>query len=218
MAIRSRPPLTRERILDAALALADRDGIDGLSMRRLGQEVGVEAMSLYNHVANKDDVLDGVLELVAAEFDVDPSGAGWRERARALAISARDALVRHPWAASLMASHVGQPGAHRLRYTDSLLAILEDGGFSDALTYHGYHTLDTHIKGYAYQQVVFPMGDEELEEKGRQFLEMLPHDEYPALARHVAAHLDGAFEDHRGFEFGLDLLLDGLERLREAAG
>jgi hypothetical protein len=105
-----------------------------------------------------------------------------------------------------------------MRYTDALLAILEDGGFSEALTYHGYHTLDAHIKGYAFQQVVFPMDDEELEAKGREFLDQLPDDEYPAMARHVAAHLGGGLDDHSGFEFGLDLLLDGLERLRVGEG
>src|SRR5436190_6616112 len=138
-----RLPLNRDRILRAALELADEGGIESISMRKLGQALGFEAMSLYNHVANKDDVLDGMLDLVLAETEL-PAGAGtWDAAVRGSAISVHDALRRHPWACGLLMS-VGHVRPARLRYMDSLLGRLRAAGFSAETTYHAYHVLDGH--------------------------------------------------------------------------
>src|SRR3954470_18981291 len=143
-----RLPLSRDRILRAALELVDDGGIDSLTMRRLGQTLGFEAMSLYNHVANKDDVLDGILDLVLAE-SAPPAPAGdWDEAIRTSAISVHEALTRHPWSCSLLMtpSHI-RPA--RLRYMDALLGRLRRAGFSAEATYHAYHALDGYIFGFS---------------------------------------------------------------------
>jgi AcrR family transcriptional regulator len=226
----ARIPLTRDRVLRAAVAIADDGGLDGLTMRRLGQALGVEAMSLYNHVANKAEIHDGMLDLVIGEFELPSAGPDWRQGMRASALSAYRTLVRHPWAASLM---VGMPAGRRSpvtrdtrpqvgpaqrRYMDSMLGHLRDAGFSVELTHHAYHAIDGHITGFTLQQVNFPIPSGDLAAVGTSFLGMLPADEYPHLAEHIQGHVDGAYAGRGGFSFGLDLILDGLERLRTAPG
>jgi AcrR family transcriptional regulator len=202
-------------VLRAALTLADAAGIEALSMRKLAQGLGVEAMSLYNHVANKDDILDGIVDLVANEIDLPPDGADWKTALRQSAISSHEALSRHPWIGSLWMSPRKVSPA-RLRQGDAVLRTLREAGFSKDLTYHAFHILQGHVSGFTLQELSFPFDREQLEEIAATFLREFPADEYPYLAEHVTQHMEPS-GDHQGtFEFGLDLILDGLERLRDA--
>jgi AcrR family transcriptional regulator len=208
-----RTPLTTERVLQAAVALADEGGIEGLTMRKLAQGLGVEAMSLYHYVANKDDLLDGIVDLVVGEMDLPSRDGAWKPALRQTAISAHDVLVRHPWACNLIMSTGVRPA--RMRWMESILGALREAGFSPELTHHAYHALDSHITGFTLWQVSFTFDTADLAELGAAFLRQLPVDEYPFLAEHVEQHMTPPSEDDESeFEFGLDLILDGLERLR----
>jgi len=209
-----RPPLSRDRVLRAAIDLADAGGIEALSMRRLAQELSVEAMSLYYHVANKGDILDGIVDMVVGEFELPPPDAEWKSAIRMTALSAHEILVRHPWSASLVLSGSGVSVA-RLRYMEAILGTLRRAGFSAEMTDHAYHALDSHIMGFTLWQVGMNLGTEEdLKDMAGQFLAQLPVEEFPYLAEHIEQHLKpGDPEDVGEFEFGLGLILDGLERL-----
>jgi AcrR family transcriptional regulator len=213
-----RTPLSRERVLRAAIRLADDGGLDSLSMRKLGQELGVQAMSLYNHVESKDDLRDGILDLVKQEIELPPAGGDWKAAIRASAISAHDVLVRHPWAAGLINSTRTVTSA-RLEWMEAILRTLREAGCSANLTHHAYHALDSHITGFTLWQVSFrweELGD--LEELTASFLRTLPVEKYPYLAEHIQEHLvEPDPEEKTEFEFGLDLILDGVERIRDAA-
>jgi AcrR family transcriptional regulator len=150
-----RAALTRERILRAAISLADRDGIESLSMRKLGQELGVEAMSLYNHVRNKVDMLDGMVDVVFSEIDLPADGIDWRTAMRQRAISARQALLRHPWAIGLMESRA-TPGPATLRHHDAVLGSLRRASFSVDMAAHAYSILDGYIYGFALTELTLP--------------------------------------------------------------
>ena len=209
-----RAPLTRERVLRAAIDLADAGGIEALSMRRLAQELGVEAMSLYYHVTNKNDILNGIVDLVVSEFELPPAEADWKAAIRTTAVSAHEVLVRHPWAANLVLSGTGVSEA-RLRYMDAILGSLRRAGFSADMTDHAYHALDSHIMGFTLWQVGMNLGSEdELRAMAGEFLAQLSAEEFPYLAEHVEQHLKPRTDDVGEFEFGLGLILDGLERLR----
>jgi AcrR family transcriptional regulator len=211
-----RTPLSKERVLRAAIELADADGIEALSMRRLAKKLGVEAMSLYNHVANKDEILAGIIDAVASEIELPSDQADWKTAMRRSAISARDVLVGHRWATSLwMSRRSGGPA--RLRYGDWMLTTLREAGFSKDLTYHAFHILEAYILGFTYQQLNFPYRGEELAGLATSFLEQLPAGEYPYFVEHVLQHLEPHEGDEGGYGFGLDLILDGLERARDTA-
>lgn len=211
-----RVPLSRDRVLRAAMVLADESGIESLSMRRLGQQLGVEAMSLYNHVANKDDILDGIVDIVVSEIDVPSSGTEWKAAMRRSAISAHDVLQRHPWANALMMSAGVRPA--RLRYMDSVLRRLREAGFSAGMTHLAYHALDSHIVGFALWQAGYAALPQDLSDLAATFLREHSVDEYPYLVEHVEQHLkERSADDVSEFEFGLDLILDGLERVRDTA-
>jgi AcrR family transcriptional regulator len=212
-----RKPLNRDRILETALAFADEHGIEALSMRKLGQAVGYEAMSLYNHVANKDDLLDGMLDLVLAEME-PPRAEDGMAGIRRSAISAHEALKRHPWAAGrLMTPSRVRPA--RLHYMDALLAALRAAGFSPETIYHAYHAPDAHVIGFSLWQSTHDFAlPEEIAEDLRGFLDrMIPPEVYPDLNEHGRQHMDHGFEDVSAFEYSLDLLLESLERLRGSA-
>jgi AcrR family transcriptional regulator len=215
---RRRTPLTRERVLRAAMALADQGGFDGLTMRRLAKELGVEAMSLYNHVASKDDLLDGMVDLVFSEIDLPTGGPDWRAAMRQRAISAREALARHPWGIGLMESRTS-PGPATLRHHDAVLGILRGAGFSIELAAHAFSALDSYIYGFAVQEASLPFDTaEETAEVAQAILRQLPADQYPHLAELTVEHvLQPGYDYANEFEFGLDLLLDGLERARNAS-
>ena len=183
-------------------------------MRKLAEELGVKAMSLYNHVANKDDLLNGMVDLVVEEFELPAKDAGWKAAIRQSAISARDALSRHPWAAGLMFSTGGT--ATRLRFSESILATFREAGFSPDLTHHAYHALDSHIIGFTLWVASFSFDPEDLPELATNFLQEVSVGDYPYLVEHIKQHMEPDDEDASEFEFGLDLILDGLERLREA--
>jgi AcrR family transcriptional regulator len=201
-------------VLAAGVALADAEGIAALTMRRLGAELGVEAMALYNHVANKDDLLDGMLDRVIAEIELPDGGPGWRALARRRAISAHAALNRHPWAAALWTSRISL-GPARTRYLDSALRCLREAGFAPDLLDRAFHTIEDHIVGHVLQVLGFPLDHAQMEEAGARVMRSFPVEEYPDLAAHLRHHLQHG-EDGDGFTFGLDLILDGLEQLRRA--
>jgi AcrR family transcriptional regulator len=213
MATTRRKPLTRERVLGAALDLVDEQGIDALSMRKLGQSLGYEAMSLYNHVANKDDLLDGILDLVLAEME-PPDPDGGLTAIRSSALSAHEALTRHPWAAGLLMTPTHIRPA-RLEFMNALLGALRNAGLSAETTYHAYHVLDAHIIGFSLWASTHGSVPVDIENV-RGFLDrMLPADTYPHLHEHGMQHLeDGPHKDVTAFEYGLDLVLDSLERVR----
>jgi AcrR family transcriptional regulator len=213
-----RIPLSKERVLRAAVDLADAEGIEAVSMRRLAKELGVEAMSLYNHVANKDDMLNGIVEIVTSEIEVPSNGADWKASIRRSAISAHDAFLRHRWAVPLM-MRTTTVIPMRMRWMESLLRTLREAGFSPDLTHHAYHALDSHITGFTLWQVNFPFDTrEELLDLAEDFLRKIPADEYPYFIEHAQQHLVEPDPDEPNeFDFGLDLILDGLERLRDAA-
>jgi len=204
--------LSRDRVLHTAIRLADEGGIESVTMRKLARALGVEAMSLYNHVTSKDDILDGITDLVVSEFELPSATEHWEKAIRKTAISAHEALLRHPWACSLIMSRF-RPA--RVRYVDSLLGRLREAGFSAELTYHAYHALDSHILGFTLWQLGHSVDAEELKDAAATFLRAFPVDEYPYLAEHVEQHLTEPSHDDEGeFEFGLDLILDGLKRMR----
>jgi AcrR family transcriptional regulator len=210
-----RTPLSRERILQAALRLADEGGVGSLSMRRLGRELGFEAMSLYNHVSNKDDLLDGLLDLVLRETEAPSPDGDWDAAIRASAISVHRTLRRHPWASALLMSpdHVLRA---RLEYMDSLLGRLRSAGFSAETTYHAYHVLDAHIFGFSLWQAGHSLKAEDLPDLAADFVRRFPLDDYPHLAEHFQQHISGALDSVSAFEFSLDLILDGLRQLHES--
>ncbi len=197
-------------MLRAALDFADENGIETLSMRKLGQELGVEAMSLYNHVANKDDILDGIADAVWGEIDATSDETDWKTAIRRSAVSAHEAFLRHRRTFSLVAS---RGGLARLRYIDSVLANLQGAGFSDETTYHALHVLDGYIFGFTLQMLNFEFDAEELGNMTESFFREISADAYPYLSEHVKQHVS-RHGDTSGFEFGLDLILDGLGRIR----
>jgi AcrR family transcriptional regulator len=208
-----RIPLTKQRVLRAAVALADRDGVRSLSMRKLAQELGVEAMSLYHHVANKNDILDGIVDVVFSEIDLPSGDADWKAAMRRRAISAREALMRHPWATGLMESR-STPGPATLRHHDAVLGILRTAGFSVELAAHAFSVLDSYIYGFALQEANLPFQtSEELAAMADTILENLPTDEYPYLTELTVEHvLQPGYAYRNEYLFGLELILDGLER------
>ncbi|QSB04917.1 TetR/AcrR family transcriptional regulator [Natronoglycomyces albus] len=207
-----REPLNRDRVLHAAVALADREGIAAVTMRKVGEALGVEAMSLYNHVANKTDLFDGMVDLVFSEIDM-PTGEDWAEAMRRRAHSCRLALARHRWAAALM-NHRQEPGPATLRHHDAVLGCLRAGGFSPAMAAHAFALIDSYIYGFAIQEATLPFETgEEAAAFAERIMDGFPEDEYPHLAELTREHvLRPGYDFSQEFEFGLELILDGLER------
>jgi AcrR family transcriptional regulator len=200
----------------AAIELADEAGIDALSMRKLGQALGVEAMSLYNHVANKDDILNAIVDIVESQVELPSPGEPWKAGLRKTAMSAHDLFERHPWAASLALSSTGVRLA-RWRYMDAILGCLRQAGFSPGLTDHAYHALESHIAGFTLWASQLQVDEADLGELATTFLRELPED-LPYLVEHVHWHLKPRDPEAPGtFAFGLDLILDGLERIRDGS-
>ena len=213
-----RVPLTRERGLAAAVRLADERGLDSLTMRELGLRLGVEAMSLYNHVAGKDDILDGIVDLVVSEIDL-PSGAiAWNEAMRARAISARSVFARHPWASGLIDSRESS-GPARLRYFDWVVGALRRAGFTLEMAARAFSLLDSYIYGFGRQQLNMSVEPGvRPEEMTEAFLRTIPADEYPHLREMVVDYaMKSGYDESADFEFGLDLILDSLQRLLDQA-
>jgi AcrR family transcriptional regulator len=217
-ASRPRTPLNREHVLRAAVAIADEGGIGSLTMRKLGETLGVEAMSLYNHVKNKEDVLDGMIDVVFGEVDLPSSATYWKTAMRQRGISIREVLSRHPWAIGLMESRAS-PGPATLSHHDAVIGILRDAGFSIALTAHAYSALDSYIYGFAMQEPSLPFdGPQETAELAQAIMSQFSAGEYPHLTELTVEHvLQPGYDYANEFEFGLDLILDGLERARASA-
>jgi len=224
--VRTRKPLSKERVLEKAIVLADKDGIEALSMRKLGQALNVEAMSLYNHVANKGELVAAMVDRVIERFELPDDEPRWDRAIRRCAISAHDLLIEHPWACSLalVPSDTRVVGGPRIRYMEWLLRRLREAGFSARLTYSAYHTLDSHIFGFTLWQLghakaarmLAPPDGEDLEQWAARFLEQM-RPQYPYLAEHGEQHLSAGARDGRNeFEFGLDLILDGLKKQRRS--
>jgi AcrR family transcriptional regulator len=214
MTAQTRIPLSRDRILQAALRLADESGAEAVTMRRLGEELGFEAMSLYRHVANKKDLFDGMLDLVLTEWQPPDADGDWSAAIRTSARSVHDALRRHRWAAQLLMTgdHI-RPA--RMRYMDQLLGRLRDAGFDPDATYSVYHLLDGFIFGFSLWEIAytsFPLDAEAV----TRLMQSIPWDEYPQLAEHRDQHMtEGPHREVSAFDVGLDLILDGL---RSSAG
>jgi len=204
-------------VLQAAVDLADEGGLDALTMRRLGQALGVEAMALYYHAANKDDILAGIVDLVVREIELPATGGDWKAAIRASAISAHQVLRRHPWACNLLMSGPRVLPA-RLRQIDALLGRLGDAGLPDEITDLAYHAIDSHILGFTLWEAGYASAFKRLpDDFMKTMVRDLSLEKYPNLVEHVAYHLRPPSEDRRAaFEFGLDLILDGLEPARDS--
>ncbi|KQV64977.1 AcrR family transcriptional regulator [Nocardioides sp. Root122] len=212
----SRPPLSSERIVDAASRVADRAGLAGVSMRSVGRELGVEAMSLYHHVASKDALLDGLADWIFVRIDAPAAGRPWRAQMEARAHSARAVLAAHPWGLGLIESR-RTPGPANLRHHDAVLGCLRASGFSVALAAHAFSVLDAYVYGFVLTEVNLPFQPGEAAEDFVEDLGLVMA-EHPHLAEMVAEQVVGrdyAYGDE--FDYGLALVLDGLEA-RFAAG
>ena len=212
-----RLPLSRERVLDAAIKLVDQGGLGSLSMRKLGQELGVEAMALYYHFANKDEVIDGIVDIVFSEIELPTDGVDWKTAMRQRAISMRDVLLRHRWAINLMESR-RNAGPANLRHHDAVIGNLRAAGFENAMVARAYSLLDAYIYGFALTKINLPFdASEEVAEVAQGMLQRFPVNEYPNLVAYIAEHLKPGYDYGDDFEYGLDLILDGLEKARATA-
>jgi AcrR family transcriptional regulator len=214
-----RAPLSRDRVLRAAVALADDAGIDSVSMRRLAQELGVVPMALYKHVANKEELLDGMVDVIVGEIDPPMHGADWKDAIRQRILSARRSLLRHRWASQVVESR-SQASPVVLDYMDSLIGMFRAGGFSVDLTHHVMHALGTRMWGFT--QEVFPTPSPPADPAAReamfgQFAARYPHiiEMATAGSHDEESAVGGGCDDQFEFEFALDLLLDGFDRLHQ---
>jgi AcrR family transcriptional regulator len=215
---RGRAPLSRDRVILEGVALADADGIGTLTMRRLADRLQVEPMSLYHHVANKDEILDGMVDVVFGEIELPSGGTDWKAAMRDRAGSARDALRRHPWAIGRMESRAN-PGPATLRHHDAVIGCLREAGFSIELTAHAFSAIDSYVYGFAMQELNLPFHTpEETAAMAVTFLEQFPATQFPHLAELTVDHVMLPGYDYGDeFEFGLQLVLDGLERARRSS-
>ena len=220
--VEQREPLSRERVLRAAVDLADRHGIDAVSMRKVGQELGVEAMSLYNHVDNKEDLLDGMTEIVVGEIDLELRGDTWKTQMRNRILDAREVMKRHPWASGVIESR-RRMMPNMMRYMDGFAGIFFDNGFSMALAHHGLHALGSRMLGFSQELYDDSDAMAESPEVAAVMMQQMI-ERYPNISRIVAeiTHDDDSVvgtgcDDDFEFFFALDLLLDGLDRLKQDA-
>jgi AcrR family transcriptional regulator len=210
--------LSKQRVVGEAIRLADREGVDGLSMRRLAGALGVGAMSLYHYVANKDELLDAMIDVVFSEIDLPSQGADWQSAMRRRAVSARQVLAGHPWAIGLMESRTS-PGPANLRHREAVTACLRRAGFSVVMATHANWLLDSYVYGFALQEASLPFDNAgELTEMTEDvFLPQLPPDEFPYLNESAEALIAAGYDPAEEFTFGLDLVLAALEPLRDPA-
>jgi AcrR family transcriptional regulator len=208
-----RAPLSRERVLHGAVAIADAGGIGSLTIRSLAQELGVKPMSVYYHVANKDEILDGIVDLVFSEIELPSADGDWRSEMRRRAISARRVLRRHPWAIGLMESRT-TPGPATLRHHDATIGTLRGAGFSVAMTAHSYALLDSYVYGFALQEAALPFyGPETVADVAEPITQQFSADEYPHLFEMATEHiLQPGYDFGDEFELGLSVILDALTR------
>lgn len=207
--------LNQERILHGAVAVADDGGLEALTMRSLAQHLGVKPMAVYHHFDGKEQILDGIVDIVFSEIDLPSDDADWRTAMRHRAVSARRVLKRHPWATPLMESR-RNPGPANLRHREAVIASLRRGGFSIELAAHAYSLLDSYIYGFALTEASLPFDSETSHEVAGDILAQFPAGEYPYFAELAVEHVLQPGYDHGDeFEFGLEVILDGLEKLLE---
>jgi AcrR family transcriptional regulator len=211
-----RPKLSQELILQNAINIADQEGINALTMRRLAQELNVEAMSIYHHVANKNDLQDGMIDLVFAEIDLPSREDDWKTALRSRSISTYQALIRHPWAIGLMESG-NTPGQANLRHHNAVLGCLRENGFSLLATAHAYSVLDSYIYGFALTEINLPFkNSDDAVDFAAIMMAQMPNNEYPYLTEIAVKHvLQPGYAYAKEFEIGLELVLDSIERLRD---
>ena len=211
----SEPGLSRQRVVVEAVRLADREGVDGLSMRRLAGALGAGAMSLYHYVASKEELLDAMIDLVFAEIELPPEETDWQSAMRTRALSARQVLARHRWAIGLMDSRTS-PGPAHLRHREAIAACLRRAGFPVLMTTHATWLLDSYVYGFALQDAGLPFdtADELADLVEDVYLPQLPADEFPYLNESAAALVAAGFDPAEEFLFGLDLVLAALDPLR----
>jgi AcrR family transcriptional regulator len=208
-----RPRLSRDRVLEGAVHVADAGGIDALTIRSLAQSLGVKPMSVYYYVANKDEILDGIVDLVFSEIDLPAAGGDWRAGMRERAHSARRVLRAHPWAIGLMESRTS-PGPATLRHHDAVIAALRGAGFSQELTAHAYALLDSYTYGFALQEAGLPFeGSDAVAEVAEPMMARFSSGEHPHLVEMATDYyLQPGYDFGDEFQWGLDLILDGLAR------
>jgi len=210
----NRRALTRERVIEAATALADAIGVDALTIRKLAAELDVKPMTIYHHVANKEAIIDGMVDSVFDEIDLPPTDTDWKTAIRQRTASARQVLARHPWAAPLMESRT-TPGPATLRHHDAVLGCLRDGGLSIEMTAHAYAMIDAFVYGFALQEASLPAtSGDELADLAQSMTAAMPDGDYPNLIEFTTEHvLQPGYDFGREFDFGLDLILDGLDTM-----
>ncbi|MDF2379711.1 MAG: TetR/AcrR family transcriptional regulator C-terminal domain-containing protein [Candidatus Gracilibacteria bacterium] len=209
--MKTKSTLSRDTIIQSALVRADKTGIDSLSMRTIARSLGVKAMSLYNHVKNKDDILDGLVEAIVLKIQLPLSEKNWKDALYKRTISAHQVLMQHPWAAFLFVSRANV-GPSMLRYVDTTLGYLHQGGFSPELADYAWNTIDSYLYGFIQQTVHFPLKTSEYQKAAEKFLPLLPIDQYPFLHALSLEVISGVHNGIPDFEFGLQLILDSLER------
>jgi AcrR family transcriptional regulator len=211
---RKRIPLNKERLLRTAIAIADEKGNSALTIRSLAKELGVKPMALYHHVANKEEILDEIIDIVFAEIDLPPADTNWRSAMRHRAIAARRVLARHPWAIPLMESRTN-PGPATLRHHDAVIGSLRGAGFSIRMTAHAYSLLDSYIYGFALQEAVSLPFDKQTAPETAEAILVQAESEYPHLAELAREHvLQPSYDYGNEFVYGLELILDALDRAR----
>lgn len=212
---RKREPVSRERALRVAIDVADKGGLADLTMRRIADELGVEAMSLYHHVPSKDAILDGMIDLVFREIEMPPRDVDWKTAMRQRAASMRSVLLRHRWAISLMESRK-TPGHATLAHHDAVLGCLRGAGFSIELTAHAYAVLDSYIYGFVHTELQLPFETtEDTHTLATEMLAQFPADAFPHMAEFLREHIfQRGYAFANEFDYGFELILDGLERAR----
>ena len=215
---KARVPLSRERIFGAAVALADRDGVGSLSMRRLAQELGVVPMALYKHLANKEEMLDGMLDVVVGEIDPPRTDTDWKTAVRERILSARLALLRHLWASRVMETRT-EPTPIVMAYMDSMIGMFRAGGFTIDLTHHAMHAMGSRLMGFS-QELFNDQSDTDATMAAEMYAAMAGtypsiYELFLAVSHDDASTVGPGCDDQFEFEFALDLMLDGLERLRQ---
>lgn len=208
-----RPGLNREKVLEAAMEFADANGLSQLSMRKLAARLGVEAMSLYNHVSNKEDLLDGLIDKVAEEFYQPRTENDWRAEMQARAVRAHEVLLTHPWASLPIVSRINT-GEAMLAYVDATVGCLAKAGFSYSQADHVWNLMDSYIYGFTLQELQFPFQTDNYAEDARTYLPAIPVEKLPHLHALTTLVAEGKHNGLHDFKFGLDLILDGLDRLR----
>lgn len=207
-------PLTPERVIDGAVALADQIGIDAFTIRKLADAIDVKPMTIYHHVPNKEAIIDGMVDLVFSEIELPPIDLDWRSAILVRSRSMRRVLALHPWASPLMESRTS-PGAETLRHHDAVLGCFRNDGFSLEATGHAYAVIDAFLYGFALQEATLPATEGvEMAELAAQMADQMPADEYPHIAEFTTGHiLQPGYDFGNEFEVGLNLILDGLERI-----